>query len=120
MDLSNIAPYLIIRDLLDDGGDFRVRFWGTEMTRWFDFDGSQKNMKDYYSPEKWEYVFSELLSVIQTGFPKRVTSSFPVKYEGDALFEGLYLPLLGREDRIEHVLSVEQYVLTSDRGANLT
>ncbi len=51
LDIFKITPYLIIKDVIDGGAEFRNRFWGTSHVDQGRFDGTGKTVADYYKPE---------------------------------------------------------------------
>jgi len=51
MDISDIAPFLIVKDVIDGGAEFRNRYWGTQHVLYDGMDGTGKTIADYYRPE---------------------------------------------------------------------
>lgn len=51
LDVFEITPYLIIKDVIDGGTEFRNRYWGTNHTQLEQFDATGQLTRDYYKPE---------------------------------------------------------------------
>ncbi len=51
MEVYRIAPFLIVKDVLDGGVDFRNRYWGTEFWDQDGFDATGKTVTEYYEPK---------------------------------------------------------------------
>ncbi len=45
----DIAPLLIVKDVINGGEAYVNRFWGTRLTAAFGFDATGKRLEDYYS-----------------------------------------------------------------------
>lgn len=51
MEIFELTPYLIIKDVIDGGAEFRNRYWGTDHVDGGGFDATGKTVAEYYEPE---------------------------------------------------------------------
>lgn len=58
VEIMGIAPLVIIKDVINNGEEFRNRYWGTFHAELDRFDGTGKLMADFYKPEDLELVLS--------------------------------------------------------------
>ena len=107
------APKIVIKDAIDDGRDFRVRYWGTNVTDWLKFDGSGKLLSDYFPQKSLEQVKKAHLMALNGDIPMHRwgVSTYPNR---DFLeFETIDLPLENDEGKRAHILSLHQYRIQS-------
>lgn len=58
LDIIEITPQLIIKDVIDGGKEFLNRFWGTAHVMHGGFDGTGKIIEDYYKPEDVQEILT--------------------------------------------------------------
>jgi len=55
-DIIECAPYLIYKDVIDSGYDFRNRYWGTKIVSAFSLEATGKTFRVYYEGKALEQV----------------------------------------------------------------
>ena len=50
MAIHQVARFMIVKDVVDGGQEYRNRFWGTGLARAFSFDATNLVLGDYYDP----------------------------------------------------------------------
>ena len=110
MDIYTIAPYLCICDAVDDGREFRARYFGTGIARMFHEDRTGKLLVDMFGPDAAKVVAERYRLAITANAPVRKVGQLNLAREDlPVTFEGLYLPLLGNGDRFDHVISAYDF-----------
>ncbi|WNJ99781.1 hypothetical protein L2D14_18220 [Thalassospiraceae bacterium LMO-JJ14] len=120
MDLYDIATSLAIKDAVDDGRDFKNRFWGSDLTIAFGFEGSGRlvssyelsNMR-YAVSRRYAYVYTTGTSSMARGH----ISWIPGKEY--LAFELVHLPLWGTGDSIQHIISAYHFGFELPENASL-
>ncbi|MBT3910762.1 MAG: PAS domain-containing protein [Rhodospirillaceae bacterium] len=90
MVLFEIAPYIHVRDVIDGGAEFTVRFWGTGLTDVLGFEGTGKQMREIYD--------GEMLGIALDGFQMVLEPAIPVLNKGKVTW------VAGKEHRSFHSL----------------
>lgn len=108
MDIYDIASNIMIDDLADDMDLCRNRFWGSELTTRFSFEGSKKLVASYQPRELADLILKRYPRIVQSGAPIwRKTTKLHDHFNACTALEMIHLPLFGRENSsIQHVLSV--------------
>ena len=107
MDIYRVAPYMTVKDALDDGDDFCNRYFGSGLAAVLGYDGTGKKLTDNYSDE----ALSLIMDVCQTAFRSQqiVQSNGRVTWASDKDFLNyscLYLPIDRDPGVPGHLLSV--------------
>ena len=91
-DIIECAPYMLYKDIIDSGYDFRNRFWGTELVRAFSLEATGKTFRDYYEGkalkqvlEVANFVISRVHSVKMAGKLQFVSENKTKKFEAISL-----------------------------------
>ncbi|MBO6521858.1 MAG: PAS domain-containing protein [Rhodospirillales bacterium] len=110
MDLYEVAPSLAVKDVIDDGRDYVNRFWGTSLTVALGFEGSGK-LVSTYEPESMRKAvsrrYAHVVSTGETSMARGHIANMPGKEY--LAFELVHLPLWGRHDKVEHILSAYDF-----------
>lgn len=120
MDIYDIAPTLIIRDRVDDGAEFRCRYWGTRLVHFFGFDATGKLLKDCYAPDCAEVLRKRMLTAMNSEIPLRVAG---IVHLVDTIvprsYEAVWLGLDDDEGHPAHAMAVfdVDYKLTAEDNA---
>ncbi len=107
MDIYQIAPYLTVKDAIDDGAEFRNRYFGSRLVSMLGYDGTGNILADTYADEALDMI----MDVCQTAYRSQqiVQSNGRVTWAVDKDFLSyscLYLPV-DREPRVPgHLVSV--------------
>jgi hypothetical protein len=106
MDVYEIAPYIVIKDVIEGGKNFAMRFWGTGVRNTVGIEGTGKTARDLYSGDNREHINEAFKEVIRTGKPIRVLGRVSVDPEKDYLvYEGVHLPLDDGAGNISRLIS---------------
>lgn len=69
LDIFDITPHLIIKDVIDGGAEFRNRFWGTSHVDHDGFDGTGMTIAEYYKPEDVQQILELYRHPLNTATP---------------------------------------------------
>ena len=69
LDIFEITPHLIIKDVINGGAEFRNRFWGTIHVDQGGFDGTGKTVAEYYKPEDVQEILELYRYPLRTPTP---------------------------------------------------
>jgi hypothetical protein len=103
------APNILIKDAIDGGRDFRIRYWGTVITEWLHFDGTGKLISQFY-PEAGRAAFLEahrLALFGETPVRRWGVSVYPSR--DYASFEAMDLPLENDAGERAHIMTMTVY-----------
>lgn len=105
VDVYDIAPWIMVRDVVDGGREYRCRFCGTGLVEILDMDPTGKLLADVYAPEGQEMMRLRYEKVIAADAPVRVVGYIRVvKKNLPTGFEGVMLPLSGPAGTIDHII----------------
>lgn len=68
-DVIGLASAMIIKDVIDDGKEFRNRFWGTGNSAVVGFDGTGKTIAGYYEPEYVDEILTFFRAALHNPTP---------------------------------------------------
>ncbi|MBO6520451.1 MAG: PAS domain-containing protein [Rhodospirillales bacterium] len=110
LDIWEITPYLIVKDVIGNGEDFRNRFWGTQITHRVGFDASGKTHCEVYEKRQQTPPMRAYSTVFQSGTPHILHRSCSyIAGREFVTFFGLLLPLGSTEDTVEQILMVVDF-----------
>lgn len=117
MDLYDIAAALAVKDVIDGGRDYINRFWGTSLTVALGFEGTGKLVSTYEPVSMRNAVTKRYASVVQnrqTSMARGYISTMPGREF--LTFELVHLPLRGKSDAVEHIISGYHFGMTLPGG----
>lgn len=103
------APNIVVKDAVDGGRDFRVRFWGTAVTEWLRIDATGKLLSEYFPANGRERILESHRQALTGDMPVRRwgISIYPERsYVG---FENITLPLANDAGERAHIISMSLY-----------
>lgn len=110
MELRDITPYVLVRDAIDGGRDFGVRFFGTELVNHFQHDLSGKLLSERSDPESFEILRQRFAAGLHADGPVRVVGYVDlVETQSQKTFEQAILPLDGSDGPPNHIISVYDF-----------
>jgi hypothetical protein len=109
MEIYSISTQVMIKDAVNNGKDFRNRYFGTQLAIWYGFEATGKLISDY-TP-------SDLIEELQDFYRTTLNSGKPLFEKGaankndldEAVITGIYLPLLGISGEKEHLFCLEEF-----------
>jgi hypothetical protein len=105
MDLYDIAPNIMVRDAVDNGKEFRCRFFGSNLVRTFGYDPTGKLLGEVYKPTSVDVALNRYYTGLTAAIPTRVVGYVDlVDTQVPKTFEFIVLPLDGNSGRREHIL----------------
>ena len=116
MDLYKIAHCIVVKDVLAGDRDFVNRFWGSELTNVFGFEGTGLRVSNY-EPESLRENSMKRFAAVAGGTTAAVRGELESHGEGKWLrFELVHLPLAGTGDpgRVGHIISVYDFAYLAD------
>ncbi len=106
MDLYGMAHSMVVRDVLDGGRDYRIRFWGTRMTEALEFEATGKTLRDFRPPEMTKIVRARYDEMVSTGRSWVVAGKLRyVPNKSYQTFEVVHLPLFDSAEEVSHIVS---------------
>ena len=110
MDLYKIATYLAVKDVIDDGADFRNRFWGTGLTDALGFEATNMRVSAYQPATMRDAVRQRYTRITRTGRPEMLRGHIASMPEHEHLpFELVHLPLWGKGEGVQQIISAYQF-----------
>ena len=109
-DIIECAPYLIYKDVIDSGYDFRNRYWGTQLIEWYKLETTGMLLKDYYPPEILHLGYKFYRNMHAVGAPVYSIGDVGIGNMKHVIVEGVYLPLLDETGKIGHIFAVEEII----------
>jgi len=110
LDIWQIAPYLIIKDVIDGGLDFRNRYWGTQVTARAGFDGTGRTHREIYKNQPQGPQMDNYRAVVESGKPNSVyRSSAFIAGREYVIYNSLNLPLGDAENQVDNIIIVIDY-----------
>ena len=106
MDLYKIATFLAVKDVIDDGADFRNRFWGTGLTDVLGFEATNKRVSSYEPAGMRDAVRQRYVRVTRTGEPEMVRGHIAtIPGQEHVPYEVVHLPLWGEGGSVRQIIS---------------
>ncbi len=105
MAIHDIASNMIVKDIVDDGREYRNRFWGTRVAEAFVFVGTGLLLHEYYDARHVEQL-RKLYEIV-------VAEKRPIRLHGEAeffadreyvRFEAAHMPLYDDDGKPSHVI----------------
>lgn len=119
IDLYKIATFLAVKDVIDDGADFRNRFWGTGLADALGFEGTNKRVSAYEPASMCDAVHQRYTRITRTGLPEMVRGYIASMPGHEHVpFELVHLPLWGEGEGVRQIISAYQFgfVAEADEG----
>jgi hypothetical protein len=119
MDIYTIAPFVVVRDVVDGGREFRCRFCGTGMAEVLGFDLTGTTLAERYAPHGVEIMMRRYQAVLELERPLRAVGYIHVVEKNmPTAFESVVLPLDGDDGdgRIRHLISVHDLTYVPEPG----
>ena len=110
LDLWQIASCLIVKDVIDNGADFRNRYWGTQITQRAGFDATGRTHFEIYKDQPLGPQMDTYQAVINMRRPYMVhrTSTF-IEGREFVVFNALNLPLGASDEKVDHIMIAIDY-----------
>lgn len=108
MEIYQIASHIVIDDIANDVENYQNRFWGSELTWRFSFEGTNKAVTEYRPANFSKLLIERYQEVAQTKRPHWQKAT-PINGSLNSYLpvEMVHLPLRGREDpQVCHIISV--------------
>jgi len=121
IDLPSIyqhAPKIVVKDAVDGGRDFRVRFWGTEITEWLRFDATGRLLSEYFPAAGRDAVLEAHRLALTGNAPVRRWGISAYPERGYIAFETIELPLENDAGERAHIISMAIYRMIDYRTRN--
>lgn len=93
-DIIECAPYMMYKDVIDSGSDFKNRYWGTEIARAYSFEATGKTLCECYEGRELRKAIEFSKFVISKNHSVKFSGQLNSIDEGQIKqFEAAYLPL---------------------------
>lgn len=110
LDIWQITPCLIVKDVIDGGVDFRNRYWGTMIVQRSGIEATGRTHRDLYHDQPLGPQMDAYVEVVNLGRPNLVhrDSTFITGREY-ILYTSLNLPLGSTDEAVDHLICVIDY-----------
>lgn len=106
MSIYHLSPWVVVKDVVDGGRDFRNRFWGTEIALVHDFDATGLCYEDYLQLESAEEELDLYRSIMETRTPVKISGSMEMwRKKNHIWFEGVICPLVDEDDQVSTLIA---------------
>ena len=111
LDLYDIAPHLLIADVVRNEGTrtrYRWRFWGTALTRFFGFEMSGKFIDEAYTPNAARHIIGAYDWMLESREPHYWKRRGGLAFDDQEHleYERLVCPVLGKSGDIDHLFGI--------------
>ena len=100
------ARHMTVKDSIDGGSDFLVRFWGTELTSFLKCDPTGQRLSVYFPPASAESALETHRLALTGDMPVRRWGDSQFPDRGMAKFEMILLPLENAAGERAHVITL--------------
>lgn len=105
LDIYKIARLMTVKDAIDGGEDFLVRYWGAEITKFLKFEATGKRLSKYYPASDVESALKTHRLALLGDSPVRRWGDSQFPDRGLAKFEMIHLPLDNDAGERAHVMT---------------
>ena len=109
------APKIAVKDAIDGGKDFRIRFWGTEITEWLRFDATGKRHSEYFPEASRAQTLEAHHQALFSDIPIRRWGISVYPERDYVAFETIDLPLTDDDGNRAHIISMSHYRIIQRR-----
>jgi|GEM_PF-937283 len=111
MDIYKVASHLIIKDVIDEGREYRNRYWGTGVARAFNIDATNFLLADYYDEGRQQQL-RDLYKLVVAERRTLVIKSQGIffKRRTAARYEAAHAPLYDADGNPSHILVAYDYL----------
>lgn len=111
MDIYDVAPFLVVKDVIDGGQEFRNRYFGTAMTEILGYDGTNFTLADRVDGRELEYLRAVCTAVVEAGKPVRSRGRvFWAKNKEHLRYACIYLPLDDTPGNLAHLITAFDFL----------
>ncbi|PIW27628.1 MAG: hypothetical protein COW30_09750 [Rhodospirillales bacterium CG15_BIG_FIL_POST_REV_8_21_14_020_66_15] len=114
--LYKFAPNIVVKDAVEGGRDFRVRFWGTEITEWLRFDATGRFLSEYFPAAGREGILTAHRMALTGDMPVRRWGVSVYPERNYVAFECIDLPLEDDAGGRAHLLSMCLYRMIAPKA----
>lgn len=111
MDLYKVAPFLTIKDVIDGGQDFVIRYWGTELRRALGFEGTGMRISELQPEEMSRNLLVRYRRIYRSHVPESRRAQIEHLAERRFVsYEVLHVPWLDPAGRdVAQIMTVYQF-----------
>jgi hypothetical protein len=112
IDLMAVYQYaraMTVKDAIDDGKDFFVRFWGAELTEFLQYEATGKKLSEYYPERTVESALETHRLALFGDKPVRRWGDSQFPNRGLAKFEMIHLPLDNDAGERAHIITLTTF-----------
>lgn len=105
MDIYELTPFLVVKDLAEDASTFSYRFWGTGVRQFLGYDMTGKTAREHYADDPLIMTTEKHIELLSQGIP--VISTGTVLWEPGQEYKhyvALLLPLDGEDAPLQHLM----------------
>jgi len=114
-DLAKLPPRLlpstVVYDVIDDGREFRIRYYGSGMTRVHGVDLTGRSPLDFPWRPLGEFLHREMQNVLENRQPEHLTYIYTKPDRPAELQNVLRLPLSDDGQRVSHIVSLIAFTM---------
>ena len=110
------APNIVVKDAIDGGRDFRVRFWGTAVTEWLRHDATGRLLSDYFPAGGRAQILEAHRLALLGDTPVRRWGVSVYPDRGYVAFETITLSLANDAGERAHIISMSLYRMINEKS----
>jgi len=103
------ARAMTVKDAVNGGEDFLVRFWGTELAEFLEYDATGKLLSEYYPKSDVASILDTHRLALFGDIPVRRCGNSRYPERGMAKFEMIHLPLDNDAGEPSHVITLTTF-----------
>jgi hypothetical protein len=110
------APNIVVKDAIDGGRDFRVRYWGTAVTEWLRLDATGKLLSEYFPAAGRDRILESHRLALTGDMPIRRWGVSVYPERSYVAFETITLPLANDAGERAHIISMSLYRMINEKS----
>tara|TARA_R110001592_G_scaffold121569_2_gene327369 strand:- start:404 stop:922 length:519 start_codon:yes stop_codon:yes gene_type:complete len=110
------APNIVVKDAIDGGRDFRVRYWGTAVTEWLRLDATGKLLSEYFPATGRDRILESHRLALTGDMPVRRWGVSVYPERSYVAFETITLPLANDVGERAHIISMSLYRMINEKS----
>ena len=109
IEIYRLAPWVMVKEAVDDGREWRNRYFGTSLASELGVEATNKLLAAYHAPEEVPRLIQFFGAIRQARSPARVFGRCIVQHRTYKTLEGIYLPLAEASSKVSMIMGLEDY-----------
>ena len=110
MELYEIAPNLMVRDVIGDGEEYWTRYWGSQLSALFGYELTGKLMREFYPPDAVAVIRQTYDYILKTGNPLRLIGHVGFSDDKEHRnYEAFHTPWIDEDGAVVQIVSCYEF-----------